>query len=264
MATTPQALGASRSIHQLSVRGSPVARSFPNEVQYPSPLIFSFGIEPSMTSTNGASSSSSSAWRKGLRNSSPPRVGESTLLWRLTFGSPGMAPSTTSSMPGCPAAVIDTESPSQLIPSEIQRMWTSSTPGLAVASVAMAHTSSGGHRLLQLQRVHEQLLARGDLQVHPAAGAACEREAVEDAVGAAGPAAPARRHVLDPQLRALEGGARRRQLERELERARDHLTEASDLDLDAVDPPPARVALRDGDDRLGDRELVHQQILGSG
>ena len=31
-------------------------------------------------------------------------------------------------MPGWPAAVMLTESPSQLIPSEIQRMWTSSTP----------------------------------------------------------------------------------------------------------------------------------------
>ena len=33
IATTPQALGASRSIHQLMVSGSPVASSLPNEVQ---------------------------------------------------------------------------------------------------------------------------------------------------------------------------------------------------------------------------------------
>ena len=50
---------------------------------------------------------------------------------------PGMAPSSTSSMLGCPAAVIETESPSQLSPSEIQRMWTSSTPAGANGSVAM-------------------------------------------------------------------------------------------------------------------------------
>jgi hypothetical protein len=85
-------------------------------------LIFSFGIDPSITSTNGASRLSSRAARNGARNSSPPRVGDSTLLWRWTFGSPGTAPSSTSSMLGSDAAVTDTESPSQLIPSEIQRM----------------------------------------------------------------------------------------------------------------------------------------------
>ena len=37
-------------------------------------------------------------------------------------------------MLGCPAAVMDTVSPSQLIPSEIQRMWTSSTPAALVFS----------------------------------------------------------------------------------------------------------------------------------
>jgi hypothetical protein len=33
IATTPHAFGASWSIHQLSVSGSPVASSLPNEVQ---------------------------------------------------------------------------------------------------------------------------------------------------------------------------------------------------------------------------------------
>ena len=33
IATTPHALGARRSIHQLSVSGSPVASSLPNDVQ---------------------------------------------------------------------------------------------------------------------------------------------------------------------------------------------------------------------------------------
>jgi hypothetical protein len=57
-----------------------------------------------------------------LTNSSPPSVGDSTLLCRCTFGRPGIDPSSTSSMLGWDAAVIETVSPSQLIPSEIQRM----------------------------------------------------------------------------------------------------------------------------------------------
>src|SRR3954453_6597519 len=124
-----------------------------------------------MTRTNGASRSSVSAWRKGLRNSSPPSVGLSTLLCRLTFGMPEIAPRSTSSMPGWPAAVTDTESPSQLIPSEIQRMSTSSTP-------ATRH-------LLHRQRVNEQLLAPEQLHVEAPAAMAGEREAVEFTLGPA-------------------------------------------------------------------------------
>src|SRR3954467_9510616 len=127
IATTPQARGASRSIHQFRVSGSPVRSSLPNEVQYPSPLMFSFGIDPSITRTNGASSPRAAA-RNGARYSSPPSVGESTLLCRWTVGSPGTRPITTSSIDGWDAAVTDTVSPSQLNPSEIQRMCTSSTP----------------------------------------------------------------------------------------------------------------------------------------
>src|SRR3954452_7288376 len=163
MATTPQAFGASWSIHQLSVSGSPVASSLPKEVQYPSPLIFSLGIEPSMTSTNGSAASPRAAARNGVRNSSPPSVGLSTLLWRLTFGRPGIAPSSTSSMLGWPAAVTDTESPSQLIPSEIQRMSTSSTPATGCS--------------FRRQGVHEQFFAADQLYVKAPARAAGEREA---------------------------------------------------------------------------------------
>src|SRR5918997_6526015 len=117
-----------------------------------------------MTSTNGASSSSLAAWRKGLRNSSPPSVGESTLLWRLTLGRPGIAPSTTSSMLGWPAAVTDTESPSQLIPSEVQRMWTSSTPG---ATSALASMTDLLIKLvaLDLQRLDQHLFSPYHLNV---------------------------------------------------------------------------------------------------
>src|ERR1700754_4804494 len=115
-----------------------------------------------MTSTNGSAASPRAAARNGARNSSPPRVGESTLLWRLTFGMPGIAPSRTSSMLGWPAAVTDTESPSQLIPSEIQRMSSSSTPA----------TWHPFHN----QRVDEQLLAAHQLDVEAPAAMAGERE----------------------------------------------------------------------------------------
>src|SRR3954470_9227660 len=138
--------------------------------------MFSFGIEPSTTSTNGASSSPRAAWRNGRRNSSPPSVGESTLLCRWTFGMPGMAPRSTSSMPGWPAAVTETESPSQLIPSEIHRMWTSSTAG-AVGSVATAHPSISEQLVLfDLQGVDEQLLTWEPLHVEPAARLALQWE----------------------------------------------------------------------------------------
>src|SRR5919107_5659455 len=128
-ATTAHALGASWSIHQLRVRGSPVVRSLPNDVQYPSPLMFSLGMEPSITSTNGASNASFAASRKTCRYSSPPSEGSSTLLCRCTCGSPGMLPSNTSSRLGSVAAVTEIVSPSQLIPSEIHSTCTSSTPG---------------------------------------------------------------------------------------------------------------------------------------
>ena len=54
IATTAHALGASVSIHQFSVTGSPVSGSLPNDVQYPSPsMMFWFGIEPSTTKMKG-------------------------------------------------------------------------------------------------------------------------------------------------------------------------------------------------------------------
>src|SRR5687768_10066717 len=169
--------------------------------------MFSLGIEPSTTSTNGASSSSRAAWRKGSRNSSPPSVGESTLLWRWTFGIPGIAPSSTSSMPGWPAAVTDTESPSQLIPSEIHRMWTSCTP-TGCSSTAMRD-------LLHVQRLHPQLLAGDDVDVGAAAGTADQREAVEAALPTARPAAPGGGNLFQHQLGALQRRPLRHQLEGE-------------------------------------------------
>src|SRR4051794_1952981 len=160
--------------------------------------MFSFGIEPSMTNTNGAPSVPSIASRNGLRNSSPPSVGDSTLLCRCTFGMPGIAPSSTSSMPGWPAAVTDTESPSQLMPSEIHRMWTSSTAG-ASGSVAMVRPPVRHRHLLlvELQRIDEELLALHHLDLERAAGGAPQREPVLLAARPARPAAHHRRDLLD-------------------------------------------------------------------
>src|SRR6476659_4126783 len=85
--------------------------------------MFSLGIDPSITRTKGPSSSRVAA-KNGSRKSLPVSYA-STLLCRRTLGIPGMNQRTTSSMLGCCAAVIDTVSPSQLMPSEIQRMCTS-------------------------------------------------------------------------------------------------------------------------------------------
>src|SRR3954463_11981204 len=207
--------------------------------------MFSFGIEPSMTSTNGASSSPRAAWRNGARNSSPPSVGESTLLCRWTFGMPGMAPRSTSSIPGWPAAVIETESPSQLIPSEIHRMWTSSTAG-ALGSVATAHPSISDQRFLfDLRGVDEQLLAPEHLHVEPAARLALQRELRQRAVERARPAPAAGRHDLHRQLGALELRALRDEREGEPKRRRDHLAEVADLQLDPCHPASGGVCARD-------------------
>src|SRR3954467_4938600 len=151
--------------------------------------MFSFGIEPSMTSTNGSAASPRAAARNGVRNSSPPSVGLRTLLCRLTFGRPGIAPSRTSSMPGWPAAGIETESPSQLIPSEIQRMSTSSTPA----------TGHSFHR----QRVHEQLLAANQLHVQAPARLAGQREPGQLTLDPAHPADAGGGHLLQQQLRVF-------------------------------------------------------------
>src|SRR3954470_1524916 len=160
-----------------------------------------------MTSTNGSAASPRAAARNGVRNSSPPSVGESTLLWRLTLGMPGIAPSRTSSIPGWPAAVIDTESPSQLIPSEIQRMSTSCTPGGLIGSVAIACSVPRRRQrrelLVELERLHQQLLAGDQLQDGAAAGGAQQREGVLGRLDPAVTAPAHRRHMLDRELRAL-------------------------------------------------------------
>src|SRR5919198_1847576 len=90
---------------------------------------------------------------------------------------PGIAPSTTSSSPGWPAAVTDTESPSQLIPSEIHRMLTSCTLGGLTGSVAIRRSPVHRRELVvKLQGIHEQLLAAEQLDVRAAAARAQQRE----------------------------------------------------------------------------------------
>src|SRR6185436_10740618 len=259
----PHALGARRSSHQFSVSGSPVVSSLPNDVQYPSPLMFSFGIEPSITSTNGASSSPRAAARNGARNSSPPSVGDSTLLWRLTFGIPGIAPSRTSSIEGWPAAVIETLSPSQLIPSEIHRTWTSSTAG-AFASVATAHPSVRDQRFLfDLQGVDQQLLAPEHLDVERAARPAAQRELGQRAVEPARPAPASGRNDLHHELGPLELRALGHEAEGELQRRRHDLAQVADLQLDLRDAAAVGMSTRDADHGVGDRELVHRALSRS-
>src|SRR4051812_23501480 len=166
-----------------------------------------------MTSTNGASSSSTTAWRNGLRNSSPPSVGESTLLCRCTFGRPGIAPSSTSSMPGWPAAVIETESPSQLIPSEIHRMCSSCTPVAGASSTAMPRPFRRRERVVELERVDEQLLPLEQLEVEPGARRALQREPVQPRLRPTRPAPSDPRDLLHDQLRPFHRRALRHELE---------------------------------------------------
>ena len=119
-------------------------------------------------------------------------------------------------MLGWPAAVMETESPSQLMPSEIQRMWTSSTPAGA-SSTAMRDL------LFHVQRLDLQLLTRHDLHVGGAAAAAIQRKAVEAALPSAPPAHAGSGHLFQNQLGAIERRSLGDELECELERRRHHL-----------------------------------------
>src|SRR3954470_7757699 len=217
-----------------------------------------------MTSTNGSAASPRAAARNGVRNSSPPSVGESTLLWRLTLGMPGIAPSSTSSMPGWPAAVTDTESPSQLIPSEIQRMCTSCTPGGVTGSVAIERPSLRGQSLFEFERVDEQLLATDHVERKAAAARALQREVIQHADRRAVTAAALRGQRLEHQLPPLEHRPRCDEAEGELQRRGHDLAQVPDLHLHAGDATARGVTLCDRDDGLGDRQLVHQHLLGSG
>src|SRR3954471_4283148 len=99
------------------------------------------------------------------------------------------------------------------MPSEIHRMWTSSTP-CATGSAAIPR-SSVRRRVLELQCIDEQLLAPEQLQIPAPAGGAEERKAGQLAVSRE--AAPKGRggNLLHHQLGALHAGALRHQLEGE-------------------------------------------------
>src|SRR5262249_16624972 len=69
------------------------------------------------------------------------------------------------------------------------------------------------------------------------------------------------RHLLDMELRALDARPLRDEVERECERVDDNLAEPPHREVDARDAAPVRVSLGYRNDRLGERELLHQQIL---
>src|SRR5215207_6788037 len=154
-------------------------------------------------------------------------------------------------------------SPSQLMPSEIHRMWTSSTP-TGAASTAMAHPFCRDQRLLELQCVDQELLACDDLHVQAPAVRAGQREPGQLTLARAPPAAPGRGHLAQDELGALHRRVLRHELERELQRRGHDLAQMADQHLDAHDAPALGVPRRDLDDRRRQRQLVHQQILGRG
>src|SRR3954447_7287494 len=151
-ATMAVALGANRSSHSLVVIGCPVAGLLPKPDQYPSSLIFSLGMDPSTTRTNG-SKSPRSALKNHSRKSSAPPVGPHSKSINgqctATWGSPGNAPSAISSTLGWVAAVNATESPSQLRPALIQRTWISVSSALTAASESISQLSGTGARSLR-------------------------------------------------------------------------------------------------------------------
>ncbi len=83
--------------------------------------MFSLGIEPSSTSTNGSSSPRSASYQASMNSS--PFSKASTGLCTTTRGMPGITPWTMSSRLGLVAEVMATESPSQLSPVVIQMTW---------------------------------------------------------------------------------------------------------------------------------------------
>src|SRR5947209_13813177 len=147
------ALGASRSSHSLVVIGCPVAGLLPNPDQYPSSLIFSLGMDPSTTRTNGSSWPRSALKNHSRKSSAPPFGPHSRSMsgqWTATLGSPGSAPSAISSMLGWVAAVRATESPSQLRPALIHRTWMRTSSAASSASRVGAYgiaATSRGHLL---------------------------------------------------------------------------------------------------------------------
>ncbi len=139
-ATTAAAAGASRSTHSFVVIGCPVSGLTPNPDQWPSPLISSFAIDPSTTSTNGSRRPSSASYHARMK-SSPVSIA-SIGLCRTTRGMPGITPVIRSSMLGLVAEVIATDSPSQPRPLVIHRTWIVSSSVLLCFAYASIDKSS--------------------------------------------------------------------------------------------------------------------------
>ena len=138
-------------------------------------------------------------------------------------------------------------------------MWTSSTPA-AFGSVAMAIPPFVVNAsVLELQRVHQQLLARGAPRRRARRTRAhAQREAGQlgsrrRTRGSARRPAPPRARSSAPSSAVPSATSSKANVERDGH----DLAQVADLQLDLVDPPPARVALAMRDHGLGDRELVH-------
>src|SRR5215831_7543058 len=109
-----------------------------------------------------------------------------------------------------------------------------------------------------------EFLTGSHLHLEAAAPPAGEWKRPDLRLRAAGVAGDHDRHLVDDELRTLDRRTHRDELERERERVDHDLAQPSHRELDARDTAPLRVPLRDRDDCLGEGELVHQQILGSG
>jgi hypothetical protein len=119
--------------------------------------------------------------------------------------------------------------------------------------------------LFDLERFDEQLVASDNIDVDAPALRASEREISDVALDLAPRAAHARCHVFDLQRCAFDIRSRCDEAECELERVGDDLPQLSDRDVDARHAAPLRMVAGDGDDCVGDRQLVQVlQLLTDG
>ena len=141
-------------------------------------------------------------------------------------------------------------------------MWTSSTPAGLVASTAICH--------------HLRFRPRSRAPRRAAPRPPSPRRRSRRRRGRPAGSRPAASPRRTPGTRTRAGTSRsssrapstgvpsRHQLERERERVRHDLAQVAGGHLHGGDAPAARALARDPHHRLGDRELVHQQIRGSG
>src|ERR1700754_3465557 len=100
-------------------------------------------MDPSTTRTNGSSSPRSALCHHSMKLSAPcsgPHSKSISGQCTATFGRPGSAPTTISSMDGCVAAVSATESPSQPRPPFIHKIWiTGSVSAVVIVDLLAAN-----------------------------------------------------------------------------------------------------------------------------